>query len=231
MRFFEKEHEPRTITETKCAVTTNLDNTKSARAAFDQIDKRAARKQLAREQGWLCAFCMRQIDEESKDELGQFVMKIAHRVPIDAESQRALDWSNLLGSCDGGQRSNGRHETCDLLQKNVPLTIDPTQRASVQRLHLERRGAKPGLFISSDDATLADDVEKTLGLNGGDLPELRETIWRAFEAAVKKQHPTSHWDRAIKLQFFEHWKYAAGSKLRPFLGVVEERLRRQIRSK
>jgi uncharacterized protein (TIGR02646 family) len=231
VRFFQKEHEPRTITDTKCAGTTNLDTTKSARAAFDQIDKRAARKQLAREQGWLCAFCMRQIDEEFKDELGQFVMKIAHRVPIDAESQRALDWSNLLGSCDGGQRSNGRHETCDLLQKNEPISVDPTQRASVQRLHFKRRDAKPGLFISSDDATLAHDVEQTLGLNGGDLPELRETIWRAFLSAIQKKYPKAHWDSATRAKFFEDWKYAAGSKLRPFLGVVEERLSRQSRSK
>lgn len=51
MRFFEKGSEPRTITETKNAETTNLEGKKSARTAFDQIDKQAARDLLAQEQG------------------------------------------------------------------------------------------------------------------------------------------------------------------------------------
>lgn len=46
-------------------------------------------------------------------------------------------------SHDELRQQNGRHETCDLPQKR-PLTIDATQRASGQRLHLERRGAKLG---------------------------------------------------------------------------------------
>lgn len=174
---------------------------------------------------------MRRIDPEQKDPSGHFVMKIAHRMPIDVESQRALDWSNLLGSCDGGQRSEGRYETCDLRQENTPLTIDPTQNTSVRRLYLERRGATSGLFLSSDDPTIADDVEKTLGLNSGDLPELREQTWKSFEAAVKKAHPKSHWDRATRERFFTDWQYQTGRKFRPFLGAVEERLRRPLQTK
>lgn len=225
MRFIAKSKEPRTVAETRCAITTNLATNKTARAAFDQIDKQAARDQLAHEQGYLCAFCMRSICPERQDDNGHFVMKIAHRVPIDVESQRALDWSNLLGSCDGGQRSAGRFETCDLRQKNTPLTIDPTQLSSVRRLHLERRGSASGLFLSSGDSSLASDVEQTLGLNSGNLPELREETWRAFLAAVKKAHPTAHWNPAIRAQFFMKWQYTGGNKLRPFLGAVEERLR------
>jgi len=230
MRFIVKQTEPRTVTATKCAITTNLVTNKTARAAFDQIDKQAAREQLAREQGFLCAFCMRRIEPDKQDASGQFVMKIAHRVPIDAQSQRALDWSNLLGSCDGGQRLERRYKTCDFRQENTPLTIDPTQDPSVRRLHLERRGTASGLFLSSDDSNIAADVEGTLGLNEGDLPELREATWKAFETAVKKAHPTSHWDRATREKFFGSWQYQAGDRLRPFLGAVEERLRRPLRT-
>ncbi len=226
MRHIVKGIEPRTVTETKCAVTTNLDTNKTARGAFDQIDKQAVRKLLVDEQGWLCAFCMARIDPERQDESGHFVMKIAHRVPIDVDSHRALDWSNLLGSCDGGQRSQGRFNTCDLRQENKPLTVDPTLASSMQRLFLERRGTLRGLFLSSDDATLATDIEKTLGLNSGELPEYRERAWEAFLVAVKKAHPTSYWERETRERFLLMWRYQSGQKLRPFLGAIEERLRR-----
>jgi uncharacterized protein (TIGR02646 family) len=225
MRAIQKRSEPRTVTETRCATTTNLTRTRTARAAFDQIGKREARCQLVEEQGWLCAFCMRRIDEDAQDEGGQAIMKIAHRVPIDVDPSRALDWTNLFGSCDGGERSGGLHCTCDYRQRSTALTVDPAKASSVARLKLERRGKEPGLFLTSDDAGLKVDVEQTLGLNDGGLPELREAMWKAFLQAVKKAHPTNHWDRATRRSFFQTWQFE-GKKLRQFVGVVENKLSR-----
>ena len=195
MRAIRKRTEPRTVTETRCSATTNLTRTDTARTAFDQIDKAEAREQLAEEQGWLCAFCMRRIDPKAVDERGQATMKIAHRVPIHMDPSRALDWTNHFGSCDGGERSGGLYCTCDLRQRNTALTVDPANASSVARLRLERRGKERGLFLNSDDLALAIDVEETLGLNKGGLPELRESTWKAFLEAVKRAHPSNHWTR------------------------------------
>lgn len=225
MRAIRKRTEPRTVTETREATTTNLARKDTARTAFDQMNKQEARKALAEEQGWLCAFCMRRIDEGDRETSRMTTMKIAHRVPIDVDPSRALDWTNLLGSCDGGEHSGGLYCTCDLRQRSTALTVDPAKASSVARLKLERRDRKRGLFLTSDDAALKVDVEETLGLNDGDLPELREAAWRSFLDAVRKAHPTTHWERATKLAYFQKWQ-SDGKKLRQFVGVVEQKLQR-----
>ena len=43
-------------------------------------------------------------------------------------------WKNLLGSCDGGQRSGRRRWSCDAAQGSRALTIDPTVQKSVADL-------------------------------------------------------------------------------------------------
>lgn len=206
MRFIAKASPPSTVTETLMASTTDLSTAKRARTAFDQIDKGAARTQLAKEQGELCAFCMRWIDPDPKavDARGEPMMKIAHRTPIDVDPAQALTWKNLLGSCDGGQRAQWRTKSCDAAQGSTPLTVDPTEKASCAKLKYERRGTQVGLFITSEDPALKADVERTLGLNSGDLPELRQKAWEAFVLLQKKHAPTKYGHPA-RVAFFPVW--------------------------
>ena len=222
MRAIRKAPEPRTVMTTRVAHTTNLNSVATARAAFEQIDKATVREQLDEEQAGLCAFCMRRIRHDDVDDRGAFVMKVAHRTPIAVNSQLAVSWTNMLGSCDGGQRSNGRYWTCDAAQGSTALTVDPTVAGSVARLRLERRGARTGLFITSDNPDLRTDVEQTLALNDGDLPELRHQTWRAFQEVHRRRHPTDYGKPAWRA-FLPTW--IGGRRAPPMAGVVEERLR------
>jgi uncharacterized protein (TIGR02646 family) len=223
VRHIAKTAEPATVTETRTAPTTDLSTTARARAAFDQIDKRRVRADLSREQGWLCAFCMRRIDPDAADARGEPTMKIAHRTPIDVDPAQALSWRNLLGSCDGGQRSGWRTKSCDAAQGSTALTVDPTVETSCARLRYERRGARQGLFITSKDPELRADVEQTLGLNSGDLPELREQVWKAFLVLQQKNAPNQY-GRPAWGAFFETWMRQQPARLPEMLGVIEARL-------
>ena len=158
MRHVQKRGEPRTITETRQASTTNLATPESARDAFNQIDKPQVRRQLASEQEWLCAFCMRRIDENDVRG-GEHTMKIAHRTPISTDPPQALTWKNLLGSCDGGQRSGGLHCTCDLSQGPEQLGVDPTERTHVDQLEYRHRDVRGGLFVESASGRFEVDLE------------------------------------------------------------------------
>lgn len=218
-----KAAEPATVTETRAAPTTDLSTTARARAAFDQIDKGRVRAALAREQGRLCAFCMRRIDPDTRDAIGEPTMKIAHRTPIKAKPSEALLWKNLLGSCDGGQRSGWWTTSCDAAQGSTALTVDPTVNASCARLRYERRGSRKGLFITSDDPKLQEDVEKTLGLNSGDLPELRELAWKAFCDRQRKAAPNQY-GRSARAEFFQAWMKQWSVQLPEMLGVIEAKL-------
>ncbi len=150
VRHIVKGTEPVTVTETHTASTTDLSTVARARTAFDHIDKGRVRGNLASEQGWLCAFCMRRISPDATDARGERTMKIAHRTPIDVDPAQALSWRNLLGSCDGGQRSGWRTRSCDAAQGSTALTVDPTVEASCAQLRHERRERKEGLFITSN---------------------------------------------------------------------------------
>jgi uncharacterized protein (TIGR02646 family) len=225
VRHIAKGQEPRTVTETRCASTTDLSRPASARNAFDQLDKNAVRAQLAEEQGWLCAFCMRRIDENAVVQ-GEHIMKVAHRIPIAVDATGALNWRNLLGSCDGGQRHEGAPARCDCAQGSKALTVDPTQQGSVQRLDYERRETKEGLFITSDDSVLRSDLEETLALNAGDLPVLREAAWKAFLTSFTRRGPKASYGRQAWRAYFPSWLRANSvrGRLPPFLGVVEKKL-------
>jgi len=203
-----------------------VSTTARARTAFDQIDKGEVRAALVREQGALCAFCLLRIgcSDNDVDERGEPTMKIAHRTPIDHDSTQALTWRNLLGSCDGGQRSGGRRWKCDAAQGPAALTIDPTVAASCARLRYERRDELDGLFITSDDAALRKDVEETLALNSGGLPEFREEAWKAFCARQQKQAPKQY-GREARHAYFETWIRDLGRRLPEMLGVIEAKLR------
>jgi len=225
-----KGREPATVTETRAAPTTDLSTTARARAAFDQIDKACVRADLAGEQGCLCAFCMLRIHPEVRDARGEPTMKIAHRTPIDVDPEQALSWRNLLGSCDGGQRSGGRRWSCDAAQGSKALTVDPTVGAFSARLSYERRDDREGLFVTSDDAALKVDVEQTLALNSGDLPALREQAWKAF-CALQKKHAPNQYGRPARVAYFPAWleqqtRIEDGRRRLPqMLGVIEARLR------
>lgn len=229
MRDIRKGHEPATMAETRTAVTTDLSTTERARAAFNQIDKGAARAALIREQGALCAFCMLRIGAPDADKnkfidtRGEPTMKIAHRVPIQVDPSKALTWRNLLGSCDGGQRSIGLKKTCDWAQGSAPLTIDPTEPNGCSRLRYERRGDREGLFITSDDPALRDDVEKTLALNAGDLPDLRQKTWEAF-CMLQRGRAPRRYGKDARRDYYREW-IERGPKLPEMAGVVEAMLR------
>jgi len=229
VRHIVKGREPTTVTVTRTASTTDLSTSERARTAFDQIDKAAARRTLAKEQGALCAFCMLRIDPEavappSEGARPEPTMKIAHRTPIDVDSMQALTWNNLLGSCDGGQRSGGYKWTCDAAQGSKALAVDPTQAGSSARLRYERRDARMGLFITSDAPALKTDVEDTLCLNTGDLPELRQKAWEAFRAQQQKRAPNQY-GRPALVAYYETWIKQFGAQLPPMLGVIEAKLR------
>ena len=223
MRVVQKRRPPQTIPQTKGDAITNLETPPAARAAFNRIEKRIVRQQLAAEQDALCAFCMRRIDPTRLDDRGEPTMKIAHRMPIAVRPQSALDWANLFGSCDGGQRSEGRYRTCDLAQEDTALTVDPSDATHVARLRFERRAAVSGLFLTSDEPHLRGDVETTLALNSGELPELREAVWKAFQTLFLGGKPKNAFGKAAMRAYFREWR--ARSRLAPeMLGVIEKRI-------
>ena len=85
-------------------------------------------QQLSRDQGALCAYCMRRIP----DDRGLPHAKIEHLVPRNGKDVTcgafgALDYNNMLAVCSGNEPDKSKHHelTCDASRGNAPLTVNP----------------------------------------------------------------------------------------------------------
>lgn len=233
MRLIVKGVEAPTVRDTRLASTTSLATRDSAQTAYGQCDKQQVRDHLAREQGYLCAFCMREIEPAPRF-ARPVTMKIAHRTPIAVRPQFALTWTNLLGACDGGQRGDVR--TCDTAQGSTALAVDPTNRASIDAIAYEARPPRRGLFVTAADPALCTELggdrapdgsprRGVLGLNGGDLPELRSLAWDAFRLAFRARHPGRPAGKPELREFLPRFVAERAPRLPEMLGVIEAKLR------
>lgn len=107
-------------------------------ADFDGLEKTELRQCLLREQGYLCAYCMRRIREDKS-------VKIEHYVPRNKENQ--LLYSNLLAVCTGNQTLLNVHGkvdsdrfTCDTRKGNHQLHVDPTKKADMKTIYYDNLG-------------------------------------------------------------------------------------------
>lgn len=71
MRYIEKHAEPKSLAEYK----------KQKNAYYDGCNKADIRRRLLEDQGYLCAYCMRRISDESSVDGGVPPMKIEHWFP------------------------------------------------------------------------------------------------------------------------------------------------------
>jgi len=217
---------------------------------YDALPKPPVIEALLRDQGGLCGFCMRPVRLHEpgahpprlrKTADGRnWPWKIAHWAPQshdDEDDVRALDWSNMIGACRGGDDGDGPR-TCDTLQGNQRLTVDPYKRATVAlvRGRSAQRGTQPvegevestGYELRSDDAAIDDDLRLRLGLNRGYLPANRAEVLQAFRALLQRGLPShgtlppAEKQEAVR-RLYDEWKWEdrGQGRLRPYCGVVE----------
>lgn len=84
-----------------------------ARSTFDSMEKRKIRTVMYQEQGGLCVYCERRVEE------GQPAPRIDHWRPLSAAPELALHWRNLYLSC-------ATDTTCDCRKHESRFCADPT---------------------------------------------------------------------------------------------------------
>lgn len=121
--------------------------------------KTAIRKTLLREQGHLCAYCMQRIDLPN--------MTIEHYIPQnpsdrEADDMLSIDYNNMLAVCSGNIDGANRKSdlTCDKHRGNIPLTVDPRDEYSIEKICYKDDGTMYSL-----DPNINRDLDETLNLN------------------------------------------------------------------
>lgn len=172
-------------------------NSKEAYGLLNGTERKALLAQMMREQGHLCAYCMRRIPDNRVPEAEQeniHTVTIEHwfpRSPKDGtEIGQGLDYQNLFAVCSGNkrQRPNSRRNgalTCDAKRKDSydQLVLNPCNPETLESLYYQDDGS-----LKSDIPHIQDDIEVKLNLNCKadmvDLPECRRRVLDALQSEI-----------------------------------------------
>lgn len=130
------------------------------RSAFDEMDKTQIRKQLLKEQHYLCGYCMRRIDDSGRT-------TIEHLKPLSKDIENAFAYSNYMAVCDGGRgKGSKKNLCCDAAKGNTTLYIDPYNKEMMGKIKYERNGRIYVDEQNEEDKRMNQDINYVLKLNG-----------------------------------------------------------------
>lgn len=197
-------------------------------AAFDDMDsdvKNQLRESLLKEQGHLCAYCMKRIGDPKE-------VKIEHFEPRTPENE--LQYHNLLAVCRGGEGGPAKARCCDTKKENRPIFINPLSKSDMNRIYYNNSGEIHFSDIAKYKFEYQDsigrhhsgytspdqDIHECLNLNyENGAPMLgRKTALRKFQ---KLLHPYK--DKKSKRVFLEKMQriYSVQSEyMEPYVGII-----------
>ncbi len=135
--------------------------------------KQRVRDLLAKEQGHLCAYCMRRIPDEriSENDVSLADVYIEHwqarSLQNDDGCNKSLDYNNMLAVCSGNEKVKeraGRHKkrflTCDKKREDKQLKVNPLDAVTMATIFYSAEG-----IIKSSDSEIEEDLNIRLNLN------------------------------------------------------------------
>ncbi len=141
------------------------DNAESIRQVFDnEFPKSEVKEVLIREQRGLCAYCMKRIRMDSHS-------RVEHFIPLSADKEKAIDYGNMLGVCDGGEKIMGQQGhvlCCDAHKKETEISTSPLNKLQMDKIAYKPDGT---IFTEPKDAAMEKDINETLLLNGVRKPD------------------------------------------------------------
>ena len=148
------------IKSTSAWKNTSVDETQKVRDFFEQLPKDKIRTHLLQEQHYLCAYCMKRIQDNPLE------TTIEHWYPLDKDKDKALDYKNMLAVCKGGatidlEEGQKRALCCDAYKGNAEIAINPLNEIHMNKIKYTRKG-----IVYTDDEGLDCDINNVLRLNG-----------------------------------------------------------------
>ena len=165
MILIKKKSEPHSLTIYKKTINASFDNQPSK-------VKEDLRKSLLEEQGYICAYCMKRI-EESAD------IKIEHYEARNSTNE--LSYKNLLAVCKGNKGSSKERQTCDTKKGNRVLHINPQKVGDISTIFFTRNGE-----VKSTNLLFQKDLDEVLNLNDkfGNLISARKSALKALQKKI-----------------------------------------------
>lgn len=104
--------------------------------------------------------------------------------PDSADKDKAIDYSNMLGVCDGGEKIMGQQGhilCCDAHKKETEISTNPLNKTQMDKIAYKPDGT---IFTEPKDEAMEKDINETLLLNGVRKPDgsIRDTSTEILKA-------------------------------------------------
>ena len=198
MVYIKKNVEPNSLTEFRES---------TPNASYDGLPtdvKNNIKNYLLVEQGYVCAYCMKQIDTKSTT--------IEHYIAQSTDSSRDLEHSNMLGVCPGNMGNPYKMQTCGCHRGNTALAINPHVRTCIDTISYTSDG-----LIVSTAVTINDDIDKTLNLNVSFLARNRKNALDKLKEELLKCNDTGTWKLLVKKYIA---KLSNDARKEPYYGIL-----------
>lgn len=212
---------PRELTEAVMEIRATPDATLTWKNASSQARASTLRALLA-EQGNLCAYCTRKIDEGTAH--------VEHYIPqsmgAGSDDPRSVDYNNLLAVCDGFENMS-EHLTCDRSRGDTQLHVDPLKPETLEKIRYRRDGR-----MFSNDSEVNHDLNVTLNLNQRLLVRNRKialtSLFRKLEQIDRKRGRRSVHSYCAQ---YVHEHLSNPSVRQPYDGAVIYFMRKRLKTK
>lgn len=138
----------------------NEDDTDAIRRVFDtEFPKNEVKEILLHEQHGICAYCMKRIRMDSHS-------RVEHLVPLSKDKDKAIDYMNMLGVCDGGEKvtdNQGHILCCDAHKKETEIELSPLNKVQMDKIAYDKDGR---IFTEPKDVAMETAINDVLLLNG-----------------------------------------------------------------
>lgn len=218
MREIRKGHEPVGLTQHRCDPGATFKGLPSS-------TKESIQKQLLKEQGHICAYCMKRINKQQ--------MKVEHWHCQDKYPDEQLDYQNMLGACLGHEGEPYSQQTCDTRKGNQRLKYNPADpsRCIESRTHFLGNGKIQSDEIEDDvDGQISFDrqLNEVLNLNHPRLVKNRMLVWNAVHDALAHK-PGSRTSAEIQ-KLLDQWNRPnQQGQLREYCAVAVYYLRKRLK--
>lgn len=186
MILIKKKRIPSSLVEYKRTINASFDNL--PREVKDRL-----RTSLLKEQGYVCAYCMKKLEDDSSK------VKIEHYVARNEENE--LEYKNLLAVCKGNEGESFEKQTCDTRKGKEKININPQKNSDILTISYTSNGE-----VKSSNSDYQKDFDDTLNLNDTfGLVEARKEALNSLKRSLSKSktHLTEDTIRRIYTRYSE----------------------------
>lgn len=185
---------------------------------------------LLKEQGYICAYCMRRIPHKDSILKGTTEKptdedhRVEHILSRENHDDKKLEYKNMVICCPG---HIGEEDHCDRLKGSRDLSLSPLDAKFIATLSYSIDGT-----IKSSTPEYDKEINEVLNLNTKLLKQNREAKWKTVLAQLnvlnKKEWKESTLKKALS-KYSEMHDEGGVKKYEPYCGIVTYFLEKRLR--